>query len=94
LNADRAPQLKAVVWRLFEVHPVGCLEVQMNRYRIIGAIAFVWGAALLLSHLLGFRRVEGSGAYASGQYAGLVFGGLLFAAGLYAVIVGGRKKKS
>jgi len=66
----------------------------MNRYRIIGAIALVWGAALLLTHLLGFRRIEGSGAYASGQYAGLVFGGLLFAAGLYAVVVGGRKKKS
>ena len=64
----------------------------MNRYRIVGAIALVWGAALLLSHLLGFSRVEGSGAYASGQYAGLVFGGLLFIAGLYAVIMGGRKK--
>lgn len=66
----------------------------MNRYRIIGAIALVWGASVLLSNLLGFRRVEGSGAYAAGQYTGLVFGGLLFAAGLYAVIVGGRKKKS
>ena len=64
----------------------------MNRYRIVGAIALVWGAALLLSHLLGFGRIEGSGAYASGQYGGLVLGGLLFAAGLYAVIVGGRKK--
>jgi hypothetical protein len=64
----------------------------MNRYRILGFVAFVWGAALLLSHLLGARRIEGSGAYASGQYAGLVFGGLLIIAGLYAVIRGGRKK--
>jgi Mn2+/Fe2+ NRAMP family transporter len=64
----------------------------MNRYRIIGAIALVWGMALLLSHLLGFRRIEGSGAYAAGQYAGLLFGVLLFAVGLYAVITGGRKK--
>jgi len=47
---------------------------------------------LLVSHLLGYSRVEGSGAYASGQYAGLVFGGVLFAVGLYAVIKGGRKK--
>ncbi len=66
----------------------------MNRYRIIGAIALVWGAALLLSNLLGFRRVEGSGAYALGQYAALAFGVLLFVAGLYAVVVGGRKKGS
>lgn len=64
----------------------------MNRYRITGAIALVWGAALLLSHVLGYRKVEGSGAYASGQYGALVFGGILFIAGLYAVIVGGRKK--
>jgi hypothetical protein len=64
----------------------------MNRYRILGAIALIWGGALLLSRLLGFSRVEGSGAYAAGQYAGLVFGGLLFVAGLYAVITGGRRK--
>jgi len=64
----------------------------MNRYRILGLLAFIWGAALLLSHLLGARRIEGSGAYASGQYAGLAFGGLLFAAGLYALIRGGRKR--
>ena len=64
----------------------------MNGYRIVGTIALIWGGALLVSHLLGYSRVEGSGAYASGQYAGLVFGGVLFAAGLYAVITGGRKK--
>lgn len=64
----------------------------MNRYRIVGAMALIWGGGLLLAHLLGFRRVEGSGVYAAGQYAGLVFGGLLFAAGLYTVITGGRKK--
>ena len=64
----------------------------MNRYRIVGAIALIWGGALILSRLLGFSRVEGSGAYATGQYAGLIFGGLLFVAGLYAVITGGRKK--
>lgn len=64
----------------------------MNRYRIVGAIALIWGGALLVSHLLGNSRIEGNGAYASGQYAALVFGGLLFAAGLYAVVTGGRKK--
>jgi hypothetical protein len=64
----------------------------MNRYRILGAIALIWGGAVLLSRFLGFSRVEGSGAYAAGQYAGLIFGGLLFVAGLYAVITGGRKK--
>jgi len=64
----------------------------MNRYRILGLIALVWGGALLLSHLSGARRIEGEGAYASGQYAGLAFGGLLFVAGLYAVIRGGGKK--
>jgi len=64
----------------------------MNRYRIVGAIALIWGGSLLVSHLLGYSRIEGSGAYASGQYAGLIFGGLLFAAGLYVVIAGGRKK--
>lgn len=65
---------------------------EMNRYRMVGAIALVWGGALLLSRLLGFSRVEGEGAYAAGQYAGLVFGALLFIAGLYAVITGGKKK--
>ncbi len=64
----------------------------MNRYRIVGAIALVWGGALVLSHLFGLQRVEGSGAYAAGQYTGLIFGGLLFVAGLYAVITGGGKK--
>jgi hypothetical protein len=64
----------------------------MNRYRIVGAIALLWGGGLLLSHLLGYSRIEGSGAYASGQYFALIFGGLLFVAGLYAVITGGRKK--
>jgi hypothetical protein len=64
----------------------------MNRYRILGAIALIWGGALLLSRLLGFSRIEGSGAYGAGQYLGLIFGGLLFIAGLYAVIKGGRKK--
>ena len=64
----------------------------MNRYRIIGAIAVIWGGALLLSRLLGYSRVEGSGAYAAGQSAGLIFGGLLLVAGLYALITGGRKK--
>lgn len=65
----------------------------MNRYRIVGAIAFIWGAALLLSYLLGFRRIEGSGAYSAGQYAGLIFGGILLVAGLYALLVSGKKKK-
>jgi hypothetical protein len=64
----------------------------MNRYRIVGAIALVWGGAMLVSYLTGFNRVEGSGAYAAGQYGGLIFGGLLFVAGLFAVIMGGRKK--
>ena len=64
----------------------------MNRYRIVGAIALLWGAGLLLSQFFGFNRVEGGGAYAAGQYAALIFGGLLFVAGLFAVITGGRKK--
>ena len=64
----------------------------MNRSRILGLIAFIWGVALLLPHSLGARGIEGSGAYASGQYAGLAFGGLLIAAGLYALIRGGRKR--
>jgi hypothetical protein len=64
----------------------------MNRYRIVGAIALIWGGALLLSHLFGYNQIKGDGAYASGQYAGLVFGGLLFVAGLYAVVRGGKKR--
>jgi hypothetical protein len=64
----------------------------MNRYRVLGTIAFIWGGALILSRLLGFSRTEGGGAYAAGQNAGLIFGGLLLAAGLFAVITGGRKK--
>lgn len=64
----------------------------MNRYRIAGAIALVWGAAMLIWHFIGGNRVEGNGAYASGQHTALIFGGLLFVVGLYAVITGGRKK--
>ncbi len=64
----------------------------MSRYRIIGAIALVWGGTLLLSRLLGSVELKAKGAYAAGQHAGLVFGALLFIAGLYAVITGGRKK--
>src|SRR5688500_1388625 len=80
------------VRRLIEAQLSGWQEGHMNRYRILGLIALVWGGAVLLSHLLGVGRIEGGDAYASGQYAGLAFGGLLFAAGLYAVIRGGRKK--
>jgi len=57
----------------------------MYRYRIVGAIALIWGGGILLSNLFGSRQVEGSGAYTAGHYVGLVLGGLLFLAGLYAV---------
>lgn len=80
------------VRRLPDAFVESYVESQMNRYRIVGAIALIWGGALLLSHFIGSSQIKGDGAYATGQYAGLVFGGLLFVAGLYAVIRGGRKK--
>ncbi len=63
----------------------------MNIFRIVGVLAVLWGASIVISFFL--RSAPGSsGAYAVGEYSGLVFGVLLFFAGLYATITGGRKK--
>ena len=57
----------------------------MIGYRIVGAIAIIWGVFLFYSRLLGGIRVEGTDG-------GLIFGRVLLIAGLYAVITGVRKK--
>jgi hypothetical protein len=56
------------------------------RNRILGAIAVLWGAGLILFKLLGSDQTQAKGAYSAGQTGGLVFGGLLLAAGLYYLI--------
>lgn len=58
--------------------------------RILGAVAALWGGAILVSALLR-GGAEGSGSYAGGQIAGFIFGGLLFCVGLYYLIKGGNK---
>ena len=50
--------------------------------RIIGGIAALWGAGVLVAAFLR-GGAEGSGAYGAGQTAGLVFGGLLLLVALY-----------
>lgn len=60
--------------------------------KIVAVVAALWGAALLLSHLLGFRPIEGDGPYAAGQRAGVAFGALLLFAGLYYLLAGSKRR--
>ncbi len=60
--------------------------------KVAAVIAVLWGGALLLSHLLGFNRIEGGGPYAAGQWAGLAFGALLLLAGLYHLLLASRRR--
>ena len=62
----------------------------MNVFRIVGAIALVWGAFVVISFFLR-QEPTASGAYGAGQYTGVVIGAFLFLAGLFAVVRGGRK---
>jgi hypothetical protein len=63
----------------------------MNWFRIVGALAALWGAGVLISFLLRGGSI-GGGAYGAGNVAGLIFGVLLLGAGIYAVVTGGRRK--
>jgi len=55
------------------------------RSRIIGGLAAVSGAVVLIGGLMR-GGPTGSGAYGAGQTAGLVLGGLLLVVGLYYVL--------
>ncbi|MBV9214840.1 MAG: hypothetical protein JO053_01585 [Acidobacteria bacterium] len=64
----------------------------MNWFRIVGVLAALWGAGVLISWVLR-PRSGATGAGAAGEYTGLVLGLLLLGAGLYAAVTGGRKPK-
>jgi hypothetical protein len=63
------------------------------RNRILGAIALIWGGAILVNALRGVGA-QGSGAYSAGHTAGTIFGGLLFLVGGYYLLAGSGAKKS
>ncbi len=63
----------------------------MNWNRIVGVIAALWGAGILISFLLRSGSI-GGGAYGAGQFTALIVGVLLLGAGLYVAIKGGRPK--
>jgi hypothetical protein len=65
----------------------------MNWFRIVGVVAALWGAGILVSFVLRGASI-GSGAGAAGSVTGVVFGVLLLGAGLYAAITGGRSRKA
>ena len=61
------------------------------RNRIFGALAVIWGGAVLVNALR-VPGAQGSGAYAAGHTAGVIFGGLLFLVGGYYLLTGGAKR--
>ena len=65
----------------------------MNWFRIVGVLAALWGAGVLISFVLRGASI-GDGAGGAGSLTGLIFGFLLLGAGLYAAITGGRSKKT
>jgi len=67
----------------------------MNWFRIIGVLAGLWGAGILISSVLGGLHVGagGSSGVGSVNLTALVLGIGLLAAGLYAAITGGRPRK-
>jgi hypothetical protein len=64
------------------------------RNRILGVIAVLWGAFILVGRLAAYRAVDEPGAYAAGQVAGLVFAGLLLVVGLFYLIKGGGSART
>ena len=69
-------------------------KIQRGRDRVLGIIAIIWGADVLIYSLLQ-GGPQGEGAYLSGQMAGWVFGVLMVVVGLYFVLrkSGGSKAK-
>ena len=63
------------------------------RNRILGAIGFVWGGAMLVRACI-VGGPQGTGAYRQGQIAALVFAALLVIVGGYYLIKGKGSAKS
>lgn len=62
------------------------------RNRIIGGIAAIWGAIVVISGLLrGGSQAEGD--YTTGQIRAMVFGALLFLIGMYYLIKGNARRR-
>jgi hypothetical protein len=55
------------------------------RNLVFGAIAAVWGTAVVVNGLL-INQPEGSGSYQSGQVMGIVIGGVLAVFGVFTVV--------
>lgn len=51
--------------------------------RLLGIIAAVWGAGILLYGLLNSSGSKETGAYGGGRAAGWIFGAALLLAGIY-----------
>ncbi|HVF48102.1 MAG TPA: hypothetical protein VNA17_11090 [Pyrinomonadaceae bacterium] len=67
----------------------------MNWFRIIGVLAALWGAGILISNVLGGLQIGagGSSGIGSVNLTAFVLGIGLLVAGLYAAITGGRPRK-
>lgn len=59
-----------------------------SRNRIMGAIAVIWGGAIVAFGFVNRGGSTGSSAYEQGHAGGLIFGGLLLAVGLFFLIKG------
>jgi hypothetical protein len=58
------------------------------RYRILGAIAVIWGGVILVAHRKGVASSDGAGAYLGGETPGVLFALALLVVGLYYLIKG------
>lgn len=66
------------------------------RNRILGAIAVLWGAFILVGRLAAVPPVDvaAPGAYKAGQVAGLIFAAFLIVVGLFYLIKGGGSERT
>ena len=64
-----------------------------SRNRIMGAIAVIWGGAIVAFGFMSRGGPAGSSAYEQGYAGGLIFGGLLLAVGLFFLIKGDTRRE-
>jgi O-antigen/teichoic acid export membrane protein len=68
-------------------------DAARSRNKIIGALAVIWGGAIVAFGFMNRSGQGGSSAYEHGYATGLVFGGLLVAVGLFFLIKGDTKRE-